>query len=354
LNDFLGLPSDEGLHSLGNNFDVNHGSVEGPRGGEARGTTVEGPRGNTYGRGAAVGPNGGVVAGRGVEGARGGAAGQGIAVGPGGRVAGGEGVRGPGGYGAGRGFAAGPRGYAAGFSRVTPTARYTTGVAVRNNFHDWGIYGHNWYTNHPGAWFAAGWAASTAWNACTWGNLGGWFGYPADTEPVYYDYGTNVTYDDGNVYVGDQEVGSSDEYYQQAQTLADAGGGSNDVDASGGEGDWMPLGVFALSRAGHEQSSVAIQLAVNKEGVIRGNYTDTFSDKPLPVHGSVDKKTQRIAFTVGEKTTTVFDTGLYNLTKDEAPLLIHFAKDRTEQWMLVRLKQPDQANNPVDAANDGQ
>ena len=27
------------------------------------------------------------------------------------------------------------------------------------------------------------------------------------------------------------------------------------------------------------------------------------------------------------------------LTKDEAPVLVHFGKDRTEQWLLVRLKK---------------
>jgi len=39
----------------------------------------------------------------------------------------------------------------------------------------------------------------------------------------------------------------------------------------------------------------------------------------------------------------VIETGVYNLTKDEAPALIHFGKDRTEQWLLVRLnKDADQ------------
>jgi hypothetical protein len=37
----------------------------------------------------------------------------------------------------------------------------------------------------------------------------------------------------------------------------------------------------------------------------------------------------------------VIETGLYNLTKAEAPCLIHFGQDKTEQWLLVRLKQPD-------------
>jgi hypothetical protein len=44
----------------------------------------------------------------------------------------------------------------------------------------------------------------------------------------------------------------------------------------------------------------------------------------IPGRNSEDKQTQRVAFTVGENTTNVVETGLYNLTKDEAPCLIHF------------------------------
>ncbi len=228
---------------------------------------------------------------------------------------------------------------------MTPTARYATGAAVRGNFHDWGIYGHGWYGRHPGAWYAAGWAAGAAWEACTWRALGNWFGYAADATPVYYDYGTNVTYENDIVYVGGQATGSAADYYQQAQTLAGADGG----DVASNEKDWLPLGVFALSRSGHDNATVVIQLAVNKQGIIRGNDTDTFSDNPMPIHGSVDKKTQRVAFTVGNNTTTVLEPGLYNLTKDEAPVLIHFGKDRTEQWMLVRHTQPaDQATQSAE------
>ena len=82
-----------------------------------------------------------------------------------------------------------------------------------------------------------------------------------------------------------------------------------------------------------------MQLAVNKQGILRGNYTDTATDKTQVIQGSVDKKTQRAAFTVGDNKDNVIETGVYNLTKDEAPALIHFGKDRTEQWLLVRLNK---------------
>ena len=116
------------------------------------------------------------------------------------------------------------------------------------------------------------------------------------------------------------------------------------ADASSG-GDWLPLGVFALTKPDQTKSNVSIQLAVNKQGVIRGNYTDTATQKNQVVQGSVDKQTQRVAFTVGDNTTDVVETGLYNLTKDEAPCLIHFGKDKTEQWLLVRLQKPENEGN---------
>ncbi|MEQ8790824.1 MAG: protocadherin [Pirellulaceae bacterium] len=366
LSGFLGLPSDGGMHSLsstgvnnfsrnttnvnaninrnfnvdgaagglGGAFDVNRGVTEGPRGGYAGGAAVTGPRGNTGYRGAALGPNGGVAAGRGVAGVDGGGAAQGVVAGPGGRVAGGSAVRGPYGGAAARGFAAGPRGYAAGFAAVSPSGRYASATAVRGSFNHYGIYHAGWYTAHPGAWYAAGWTAGSAWRAATWTSLGTWFAYGA-AQPVYYDYGNNVVYQDNSVYVNGQDAGTSQQYYQQAQSLAETGA---EADAST-EGDWLPLGVFAMSQSGQNNTNMVIQLAVNKAGVIRGNYTDTASNSTLPVNGSVDKTTQRAAWTIGDNTSTVIETGLYNLTKDEAPALVHYGADRTEQWLLVRLKE---------------
>ena len=83
----------------------------------------------------------------------------------------------------------------------------------------------------------------------------------------------------------------------------------------------------------------------NKAGVIRGNFTDTTTDSTQTVQGSVDKQTQRVAFTVGDNKTNVVETGLYNLTKDEAPALMHIGPDKTQQWLLVRIKNPDQGKS---------
>ncbi|MFG0262666.1 MAG: hypothetical protein ACF788_09780 [Novipirellula sp. JB048] len=372
------------------NFEINRGTADGPRGGQAAGISVTGPQGNTKGvaigvgagggvakiggvqgaegaqavrgagvganggvaaggaargseggeaiRGAAVGPHGGAVAGGAARGPEGGAATRRAMVTPDGRVAAGGAVRGPDGGGAARAVVAGPAGAAAGFARVTPSGRYRSAVAVRDNYHHWDLYGSRWHTDHPGAWFAAGWAASTVWRTATWNSVGTWMSYPV-AAPVYYDYGNSIAYDDGNVYMNGESLGSSEEYYEQASEIAQAGAEA----AAPPDEEWLPLGVFALTRTDAIESSVSIQLAVNKQGIIRGNYTDTATERTQLIQGSVDKATQRVVFSVGEEKSNLIETGLYNLTKDEAPALVHIGKDKTEQWLLVRLENKDAA-----------
>ena len=226
----------------------------------------------------------------------------------------------------------------AGFAPVSASARYTTATSVRTNYNHWDTYSRNWFGQYPGAWFAAGWGTGAAWRACSWGTAAPYCGY-AQTPPVYYDYGNNVAYQGDSVYVNGDNAGTSQQYYDQAVSVASTGAKAD----APSDGDWLPLGVFALTKPDQTKSDVSVQLAVNKQGVLRGNYTDTATKKNQVIQGSVDKQTQRVAFTVGENTTNVVETGLYNLTKDEAPCLIHFGSERTEQWLLVRLQNPNAA-----------
>ena len=56
------------------------------------------------------------------------------------------------------------------------------------------------------------------------------------------------------------------------------------------DGDWLPLGVFALTKPNQTKSDISIQLAVNKQGIVRGNYTDNVTNKNQVIQGSVDKQ----------------------------------------------------------------
>src|SRR5262249_32516415 len=100
------------------------------------------------------------------------------------------------------------------------------------------------------------------------------------------------------------------------------------------------LGVFALMQEDETSSNDVLQLAINQDGVIHGNFYEALLESTSPVYGAVNKQTQRAAWSISNNKTTVYETKIYNLTKPETPILVHFEKQRTQQWLLVRLKKP--------------
>jgi hypothetical protein len=329
LNNFLNLPADSGAGRSA--YAPPPRPAQLPSSGGTFGKTVTGPGGGQV----TVGGIGGTRTGPG--GATVGAGRAGMKVtGPGGntytKVAGGAAIRGPGG-----------NTVAAGRGASFVNGQFVGGrswAAVNGNFTRWNSFTPGWYGRYPGAWWPGGWAlAATAWAPAVWATAGPYCGCTGDG--CYYDYGENVTYDDGNVYYGDQPVASAEQYYDQAGQIADAGGQPQSE-------EWLPLGVFAvIAEPDQTQSDKTVQLALNKEGVIRGNLQDSLTDKVIPVTGAVDKETQRVALKLEGNDAVVVETGLYNLTNDEVPVLVHFGPDRQETRTLIRLKQPeDQGEQP--------
>jgi hypothetical protein len=300
------------------------GNAVGSKSGVITGSGPSGSFGSAYHGGVAVGPQGGAAAGARV----------GAAAGPSGVVSGATRA----------GVATGPYGAAAG---RTTAARGTTGTyyrsaaavgaqgyAVRQNF-------RNFARENP--LLTARWLGPT-YRPITWAALSGWAGYTAyATEPVYYNYGENVVYSGDTVtFNGVTEI-PAEQYVQQATDLATIG-----VEAKPDpkKGEWQQLGVFAMVGEGEEKSTNLFQLAINKDGVIGGEYYNALTDETSPVRGSVDKKTQRAAWTVGDRKTPVYEAGVANLTKDETTMLVHFAKDKTQQFTLVRIQKPEGGQQP--------
>jgi hypothetical protein len=216
---------------------------------------------------------------------------------------------------------------------MTTRAGYVrTGFGYYNCFHP------AWYAAHPGAWTAAGWAAGAAWASATWAAVDTFCAF-AGEPPYDYSYGSDIVYQNNNVYIGGKDAGTTQQYAQQATTLAEQGQTANAPPTA----EWKALGVFALVPGDQQTSNNVFQLAVDKNGVIRGNYYDGVMDTTTAVYGSVDKKTQRAAWTIGKTKDRVFEAGLYNLTQSEAPVLVHFGTDKTQQWLLVRMEQPADA-----------
>jgi hypothetical protein len=106
----------------------------------------------------------------------------------------------------------------------------------------------------------------------------------------------------------------------------------------------MPLGTFAISTNQKDvDPNRYLQLAVNKEGVISGTLFNKQTDEAQTVQGQVDKETQRVAIRIGDSDQIVLETGLYNLTQDEVPVLVHIGTDRVENYLLVRLPAPEES-----------
>lgn len=215
---------------------------------------------------------------------------------------------------------------------------------VKNRYDN--LFTPQWWADHPNLahqyWENMGkyqYAWNHWWRPAAWGALAGWVAGTTWASPQYYDYSSGIYYEGDNVYENDAPVASAQDYYQQASKLAET-----PVDSTNQSDDLMPLGVFALSQVDSTSSNMFLQLAVDKQGTIKGTYYNTGAKTTRPVKGSVDKKTQRAAwsFADGKNTDMIMETGLYNLTLDQTEALVHFGQNKTQRWLMVRMEQPEQ------------
>ena len=208
-------------------------------------------------------------------------------------------------------------------------------------------YLKNWYFTtywpRPGYW----WSWGSPYRLSTWGFWGNY-----TRTPVYYDYGSSIVYDTQYIYVQEEPVATREQYALEAIALANEGRkqlqSRPPVDGNGSPDDWLPLGVFVLTETETGEGNIYLQLAVDKDGLIGGTYYNAKSGTSLPIWGKVDPESQRAAWAIGETSTTVMETGIYNLSQEAASVLVHYGVQRDETWMLVRLPE-DQSGEAADA-----
>ncbi len=200
----------------------------------------------------------------------------------------------------------------------------------------------NWWNNHSylnnyggyGGW--GGYGRGYWWGPATWLGLSSWIPWGWGS-PLYYDYGSNFYYDNDSVYLNGRRLCSAPEYYDQAVQIIDKA-----PKVTNNKDQWMPLGVFAVTQDAKKASDMVFQLAVNKEGAIQGTYFNSDDNTAKPIKGMVDKESERAVWTFADKNknAVIMETGIYNLTKDQTGVLVHFGKERTQEWLMVRLNEP--------------
>ncbi|MDR2169480.1 MAG: hypothetical protein LBP59_04990 [Planctomycetaceae bacterium] len=258
---------------------------------------------------------------------------------------------------------------------------------IRKNFRGYNNYWTgDWYRRHPNSWRPSSISANNWWRRPYWRDTCNWFDAAffvhalvnANNYYPYY-YGTNIVYYDNMVYVNGVPYISSAEYYRQALELARTADDlvkaemenapqvviinqqqeqqeqakPNQPEQTQPEqiaADWLPMGTFAFLNPEIDNNAVnvnenntqnisheIVQIATNKTGQIRGNFVDEKNNTIRQLTGAIDAKTQRVAMRFVDDDKIVWECGLWNLTQDTVPILIHSGENKVEQKTLIRL-----------------
>lgn len=168
-----------------------------------------------------------------------------------------------------------------------------------------------WYAQHPNAWHVTHPHADVA-VAATAAALTGWLAWPV----VASGSATYVATDTAT-----NEV--------PAETpMAAATAPSPD------SSEWMLLGKYLLGPRGAESPSRALELAVARDGTLRGTCCDMLSEAVQDVQGRVTQSDRSATWTVGKAS---FKASLDELTKPQADVTVRSPDGRTSTWQAVRL-----------------
>lgn len=192
------------------------------------------------------------------------------------------------------------------------------------------LFSADWFATHENSWHVSA-IANHAWETPSWLALKYWL--RIEQNGFSYFYGTNVNQRDDEVFVAGKRVATAEEYRHSARELAGKG-----QEPEKDKALWMSLGVFAVVRTA-EPSAVNefIQLAVDMDGMLRGTWWNQQEQTATIVKGSVDTRSQRTAWRIERDQEEIYEAGIFNLSGDAIPLMVHTAEEPSNLVLLVRL-----------------
>lgn len=164
----------------------------------------------------------------------------------------------------------------------------------------------SWYADHPNAWRYPN-ASVDWWAVGSPAAVFMWLGYPAPGAAA------------------------------ATTTTAATGVAAPQAVAPPADAEWLPLGVFAAGPKSAGDPHVYLQLAVSKQGEMKGNYYDAVSDATQPIAGSIDKASRRATWTVGKGAT--FETTLDALLKTPSDATVKSGSIK-QVWQLTQVEKP--------------
>jgi hypothetical protein len=150
----------------------------------------------------------------------------------------------------------------------------------------------DWYAKYPQAWRPAN-SQADWWKNADVATITAWLG-----QPVQLVMAAGTAADDAGAV---STAGGTDAGADGLQSvLVLPAGHQNAVGPA--DSDWLPLGVFAVVPPGVQDTAQAHnyqQLAVDRQGAIKGNFYDTLSGTVQPITGTVDRTSLVASWTVG-------------------------------------------------------
>lgn len=198
-----------------------------------------------------------------------------------------------------------------------------------------------WYADHPGAWQYTH-PNADAWAAASFGATAAWIGATAyDDGGEYTTTGDNADPDNEGDYTADSVL---------AEQPAVAANVSGDGQAADG-GDWLSLGVYALEPpAGGEKE--LMQLAVSKEGEIKGVYYNADDNLSENITGQVNKTTQQATWNVVSTPELQFSASLKTLTSATGEVNVDAPNGVQQTWFTARLQEPQAATAATPSSSE--
>lgn len=180
-----------------------------------------------------------------------------------------------------------------------------------------------WYAEHPNAWrythpYAEWWAVAGV------AGLSSWLGYSVASASATTAGTTTAAATTQTVAA---ETAAAETSAEQAAVAPPA------------DLEWMPLGVFATSPKGASQAHVYQQLAVSKQGELKGNYYDAISNAVQPITGSIDRETRKATWAIGTQGGATFETTLDALVQTPSTVTMKSGSS-SQEWELVQMEKP--------------
>ncbi|MEO5917044.1 MAG: hypothetical protein ABIS50_22640 [Luteolibacter sp.] len=201
------------------------------------------------------------------------------------------------------------------------------------------LFTKDWWTAHPDVLdgtsrYYADKPASAWWQGSPWNELIRVLGMRNAIKPFKYVNDRNITFKNDVIYVNGQAVSSYEDFVTSARALA-----NTHPEGIAERPGWFPLGTFAVSSSMKQKTSNhAIQLAMDAAGNIAGVYVNWPQGNVLPIGGSVDTNSQRVAFNIGGSDNIVIETGLANLTEPNTRVWVHLPSSHSQTWLITRIK----------------